>query len=132
MYACMHRSEQHLLVARIFFLMIRRPPRSTLFPYTTLFRSACQRVPQRPAHPVHRPVEHRAVGAGEVHQLEHAAPVRLGWELWELVPVRAAGAAEVAPLQLAHERRTRAVRPPRLARDPPAPAQPPPDARPGA
>src|SRR2546430_4205224 len=25
--------------AVIFFLMIRRPPRSTLFPYTTLFRS---------------------------------------------------------------------------------------------
>src|SRR3712207_8253803 len=24
---------------RVFFLMIRRPPRSTLFPYTTLFRS---------------------------------------------------------------------------------------------
>src|SRR5258708_23126747 len=24
---------------KIFFLMIRRPPRSTLFPYTTLFRS---------------------------------------------------------------------------------------------
>src|ERR1039457_7336086 len=24
-----------------FFLMIRRPPRSTLFPYTTLFRSQC-------------------------------------------------------------------------------------------
>src|SRR5258706_10203660 len=24
-----------------FFLMIRRPPRSTLFPYTTLFRSIC-------------------------------------------------------------------------------------------
>src|SRR6266487_5216416 len=30
-----------------FFLMIRRPPRSTLFPYTTLFRSA-ERVPRRP------------------------------------------------------------------------------------
>src|SRR6266436_6822940 len=27
-----------------FFLMIRRPPRSTLFPYTTLFRSAGERV----------------------------------------------------------------------------------------
>src|SRR3989475_8419664 len=27
-----------------FFLMIRRPPRSTLFPYTTLFRSFAQRV----------------------------------------------------------------------------------------
>src|SRR6266511_6045463 len=28
----------HVLVL-VFFLMIRRPPRSTLFPYTTLFRS---------------------------------------------------------------------------------------------
>src|SRR2546421_2934028 len=27
-----------------FFLMIRRPPRSTLFPYTTLFRSATKDV----------------------------------------------------------------------------------------
>src|SRR2546422_5378867 len=27
-----------------FFLMIRRPPRSTLFPYTTLFRSAIEQV----------------------------------------------------------------------------------------
>src|SRR5688572_33287173 len=27
-------------VSLFFFLMIRRPPRSTLFPYTTLFRSA--------------------------------------------------------------------------------------------
>src|ERR671918_249230 len=26
----------------IIFLMIRRPPRSTLFPYTTLFRSSCR------------------------------------------------------------------------------------------
>src|SRR3712207_9162164 len=31
----MHQSP-HIL---FFFLMIRRPPRSTLFPYTTLFRS---------------------------------------------------------------------------------------------
>src|SRR2546430_12350014 len=29
-------------LTKIFFLMIRRPPRSTLFPYTTLFRSACR------------------------------------------------------------------------------------------
>src|SRR2546430_17125623 len=28
-----------LLTLYFFFLMIRRPPRSTLFPYTTLFRS---------------------------------------------------------------------------------------------
>src|SRR2546430_7819171 len=55
-----------------FFLMIRRPPRSTLFPYTTLFRSG-QRdarlrhsqelrrtgslfgAPARPSHPPARP-----------------------------------------------------------------------------
>src|SRR2546425_5096648 len=30
-----------------FFLMIRRPPRSTLFPYTTLFRSGLQHVEER-------------------------------------------------------------------------------------
>src|SRR5260221_7082895 len=30
-----------------FFLMIRRPPRSTLFPYTTLFRSLQQRASGR-------------------------------------------------------------------------------------
>src|SRR3954449_10329516 len=32
------RHPSHLLCL-LFFLMIRRPPRSTLFPYTTLFRS---------------------------------------------------------------------------------------------
>src|SRR6266436_7642790 len=36
----------YLIFILFFFLMIRRPPRSTLFPYTTLFRSgsgACGR-----------------------------------------------------------------------------------------
>src|SRR5947208_9845845 len=32
-----------LLFCFFFFLMIRRPPRSTLFPYTTLFRSSRSR-----------------------------------------------------------------------------------------
>src|SRR3712207_7494337 len=58
--------------------MIRRPPRSTLFPYTTLFRSVLlgQRRPRRPlvvgAHPDPR-VEARAVlalGPGQAHGLE--------------------------------------------------------------
>src|SRR3712207_9548614 len=31
--------EKESLIYDFFFLMIRRPPRSTLFPYTTLFRS---------------------------------------------------------------------------------------------
>src|SRR5687767_15772801 len=30
----------------VFFFMMRRPPRSTLFPYTTLFRSAAHAAPQ--------------------------------------------------------------------------------------
>src|SRR2546428_5431474 len=33
-------SLMYILSIYFFFLMIRRPPRSTLFPYTTLFRSA--------------------------------------------------------------------------------------------
>src|SRR5260221_2543809 len=32
-------SRYFLYSTNFFFLMIRRPPRSTLFPYTTLFRS---------------------------------------------------------------------------------------------
>src|SRR5947208_3704746 len=32
----------HAYSCDFFFLMIRRPPRSTLFPYTTLFRSVAQ------------------------------------------------------------------------------------------
>src|SRR3712207_8298543 len=32
-------SDARCLMSWFFFLMIRRPPRSTLFPYTTLFRS---------------------------------------------------------------------------------------------
>src|SRR2546421_10670293 len=34
-----HPSRSHVMFL-FFFLMIRRPPRSTLFPYTTLFRSS--------------------------------------------------------------------------------------------
>src|SRR3712207_7148513 len=38
-----------------FFLMIRRPPRSTLFPYTTLFRSGRGRGGDRPVQGVGEP-----------------------------------------------------------------------------
>src|SRR5947209_15421338 len=48
-----------------FFLMIRRPPRSTLFPYTTLFRSAdCA---GRCGRSLHR---RRFAGAGETPRSE--------------------------------------------------------------
>src|SRR5256885_7948300 len=36
---CLTRNSDLLAFIFFFFLMIRRPPRSTLFPYTTLFRS---------------------------------------------------------------------------------------------
>src|SRR5258707_13888731 len=37
---CLSRFLSPHVFRFFFFLMIRRPPRSTLFPYTTLFRSA--------------------------------------------------------------------------------------------
>src|SRR2546427_9501450 len=39
MHCLYSRCYVYLLSLFFFFLMIRRPPRSTLFPYTTLFRS---------------------------------------------------------------------------------------------
>src|SRR5690242_20916457 len=39
LYVNVHDDKPHVT---LFFLMLRRPPRSTLFPYTTLFRSAFQ------------------------------------------------------------------------------------------
>src|SRR2546425_8173418 len=55
--------------------MIRRPPRSTLFPYTTLFRSddgeGGERAAAHLARQLRRPLEQPAV------QVEHVARVRL-------------------------------------------------------
>src|SRR3712207_8470209 len=54
-----------------FFLMIRRPPRSTLFPYTTLFRSPVVGQPEGEAAGVPHPVELALplVGGGLEHRL---------------------------------------------------------------
>src|SRR3712207_7733046 len=58
-----------------FFLMIRRPPRSTLFPYTTLFRSADRdRVPERR----HRALRARARRADAAERRHHRAGERNG------------------------------------------------------
>src|SRR3712207_6975559 len=73
----------------VFFLMIRRPPRSTLFPYTTLFRSDAEagrladrfeRLPQRPEraeHPERRGEPHEVAAPG-CGQRETRALVRDG------------------------------------------------------
>src|SRR2546427_8894456 len=55
-----------MLQSLFFFLMIRRPPRSTLFPYTTLFRSlfAGQRRVER--GPLHRAQSRPDADGGQV------------------------------------------------------------------
>src|SRR5215216_6889796 len=50
------------IVACFFFLMIRRPPRSTLFPYTTLFRSRRRRRVPEPDRRYRRADRARAAG----------------------------------------------------------------------
>src|SRR2546425_11406514 len=50
-----------------FFLMIRRPPRSTLFPYTTLFRSPLQFATQL-AIPLGRPTLRAPASARAEHE----------------------------------------------------------------
>src|SRR5450432_4281669 len=50
--------ERSRSICVIFFLMIRRPPRSTLFPYTTLFRSFLDHRPLFPGHSLLIPKEH--------------------------------------------------------------------------
>src|SRR5204862_6230508 len=44
------RSVRHTTINFFFLLMLRRPPRSTLFPYTTLFRSSNPESPDRHRH----------------------------------------------------------------------------------
>src|SRR5690242_21618628 len=52
--------------------MIRRPPRSTLFPYTTLFRSG--RPPGCPSRPAVR--RSRAAGGGRPRSEEHTSELQ--------------------------------------------------------
>src|SRR3712207_8010016 len=57
--------------------MIRRPPRSTLFPYTTLFRSsggASEPDVLATSEPVHRLQCHEPAGAGDLQRLWRPRP----------------------------------------------------------
>src|SRR5256885_9281762 len=66
-----------------FFLMIRRPPRSTLFPYTTLFRSLHRRLGPGRSLARARAVDERAAardahrGRSEEHTSELQSPCNL-------------------------------------------------------
>src|SRR6266404_7050571 len=54
-----------------FFLMIRRPPRSTLFPYTTLFRS-----PRRSQRPRNSRLRRRGFAAPSRRSEEHTSELQ--------------------------------------------------------
>src|SRR6266850_3604998 len=60
----------YVFIFIFFFLMIRRPPRSTLFPYTTLFRSLLAQHPHRARAPA-RP-------DGDGSRSDRGAPAREG------------------------------------------------------
>src|SRR5690242_20976928 len=57
-----------------FFLMIRRPPRSTLFPYTTLFRSRCAHERHRLRH--HRAAHHAGIRGRRSRSEEHTSELQ--------------------------------------------------------
>src|SRR6267378_7218899 len=57
--AFLQRTMARKIPPSFFFLMIRRPPRSTLFPYTTLFRSHGHRGHRVPAPGQHARAGHR-------------------------------------------------------------------------
>src|SRR3712207_4096599 len=68
-----------MLSADFFFLMIRRPPRSTLFPYTTLFRSSVILVREETTpEDFHGIVAARAVLTARGGMTSHAAVVARG------------------------------------------------------
>src|SRR5207249_10277608 len=73
-----------LLLSFFFFLMTRRPPRSTLFPYTTLFRSAHRR--RRPGALGRGPGgagedTRRAQGRGAPRSEEHTSELQSRFDL---------------------------------------------------
>src|SRR5437879_8485642 len=69
------------LFSHFFFVMIRRPPRSTLFPYTTLFRSSAWsrfwRDTRSPKADAARAAFHSAVARSEEHTSELQSPMYL-------------------------------------------------------
>src|SRR2546426_2604895 len=60
-----------MLALFFFFLMIRRPPRSTLFPYTTLFRSQFQADDLRELPSLHLSASGQRERVEEAHQVGH-------------------------------------------------------------
>src|SRR2546427_12369274 len=68
------KSRSHTHILFFFFLMIRRPPRSTLFPYTTLFRSDFG--PRRKSERQHEPGGTESADAATMRSEEHTSELQ--------------------------------------------------------
>src|SRR5256886_14971485 len=68
----------HKVYSLFFFLMIRRPPRSTLFPYTTLFRSASRGSPPGATQSRSNPPQRPRPGARGARPARRAPPTLPG------------------------------------------------------
>src|SRR2546427_4723205 len=76
---CLTQAFQHPLPKSVncffFFLMIRRPPRSTLFPYTTLFRSNADQLNRAPTQTLESALQGKIPGA-LVRSEEHTSELQ--------------------------------------------------------
>src|SRR5256885_7433229 len=77
-----------MLFFSFFFLMIRRPPRSTLFPYTTLFRSIISEWVATLDGYVNAQIQPQVTGYIVQQTYKEGAPVRKGDVLYEIDPDR--------------------------------------------
>src|SRR5256885_13854151 len=68
---------EHADAVLFFFLMIRRPPRSTLFPYTTLFRSPRNKAALMPFPGLMVSPAERVAKRSEEHTSELQSPCNL-------------------------------------------------------
>src|SRR5207344_3596308 len=83
------------MISFLFFLMIRRPPRSTLFPYTTLFRSDRLNTPVSPATRRRTWRRRRAWGSDRKSTRLNSSHVRISYAVFCLKKKTNAGEDEV-------------------------------------
>src|SRR5207249_10136880 len=70
------------IITSIFYLLMRRPPRSTLFPYTTLFRSCWIAVNRKRLGPTGRAnVQYSSNGCGSLRSEEHTSELQSRFDL---------------------------------------------------
>src|SRR5438067_6895523 len=74
------RALRHFLLSSFFVLMLRRPPRSTLFPYTTLFRSPTHQL-DRDVGPLRHDLHGFLAGRAQDRSEEHTSELQSRFDL---------------------------------------------------